>query len=90
MSETAPIDFQARHAEIAERIEALRKERGAAILDEGQFDSSAIDELEAELEGLSEAEAESRRREYEAERRRVSEDDAVGPGDTLTIEQSFF
>jgi polysaccharide export outer membrane protein len=26
----------------------------------------------------------------EAERRRVSEDDAVGPGDTLTIEQSFF
>jgi len=26
----------------------------------------------------------------EAARRRVSEDDAVGPGDTLTIEQSFF
>ncbi len=26
----------------------------------------------------------------EAERRRVSEDDVVGPGDTLTIEQSFF
>lgn len=26
----------------------------------------------------------------EDERRRVSEDDAVGPGDTLTIEQSFF
>jgi polysaccharide export outer membrane protein len=26
----------------------------------------------------------------EGERRRVSEDDAVGPGDTLTIEQSFF
>jgi polysaccharide export outer membrane protein len=26
----------------------------------------------------------------EAERRRVSEDDAVNPGDTLTIEQSFF
>jgi len=26
----------------------------------------------------------------EGERRRVSEDDPVGPGDTLTIEQSFF
>jgi polysaccharide export outer membrane protein len=26
----------------------------------------------------------------EADRRRVSEDDPVGPGDTLTIEQSFF
>jgi len=26
----------------------------------------------------------------EAERRRVTEDDAVGPGDTLTVEESFF
>ena len=26
----------------------------------------------------------------ESDRRRVTEDDAVGPGDTLIIEQSFF
>ena len=26
----------------------------------------------------------------QADRRRVSEDDPVGPGDTLTVEQSFF
>jgi hypothetical protein len=59
--------FNDRRAEAAGRLEALRRERGVALLDGKPFADEEIIAAEQELDALTEAEAEAATRERERE-----------------------
>lgn len=65
----AQADIDARRADATARLDTLRQEAGAALLDGRAFDASALTSAEAELEIISAAEGEvaRRRRDEEAE-----------------------
>lgn len=64
-------ELETRRAEAVDELARLRVERGSALLDNSQFDSSRIDALENEIDAISHAEAEAVRRERAAEAERL-------------------
>ncbi|MDN2579192.1 hypothetical protein [Aquibium sp. ELW1220] len=59
-------DFMERRRTILARLDELRHDEGAAVLDGGKYDRKPIDRLRAELESLDAAEGEASRREQAA------------------------
>lgn len=72
---------------IEDRIEALKRERGAAKLDGRKFDGSAIETLETELAALNDADGERARRDRAAAQAEVEEERAKLRSQLATIEQ---
>lgn len=72
---------------IEDRIETLKRERGAAKLDGRKFDGSAIETLETELAALNDADGERARRDRAAAQAEIEEQRTKLRGQLATIEQ---
>jgi hypothetical protein len=77
-------DLTARKTDALTRLDTMRQERGAAMLDGADFDHAAFAAVETELEALTEAEGEQVRRDRNAMARAEAER-LNGLRNTLTI-----